>query len=1731
MAIGRHIRLGERGIDLESGSVLAGGRLMQLTPVEVRLLRYLAMRAGEVVSRDDVWREVWRGDERSLSRAIDSTVVRLRRKLEPDPRQPRYLRSIYGSGFVLENCEVAPTAGRGADPPPERVVGTRRAVEPSPLIGRDALCEQVALRVQGGARILALVGPPGVGKSAVAEAVALAVAGAYPGGTWTCELAGAVAEHDVMTRLATTFAAAGGARKDEGDAASWLAEVMSARGATLLLAHDAEQLAASGRNAIRELVARAPSLRVIVTTRRGWPGESAEVIEVPPLDETDAVALFRRRAGLPLDRITPSDLEATTALARRLDHLPLAIVLAASRAAVLSPAEITARLDRSPDLLNDPLIPGAHGSLARALAVSWDLLEPTAQRVLACCSLFGGSFNLDAVEASLDDKSGSVLDALQVLLAHHMIVACGVTQPNASRRFLLLRTIRDFSAQRLAVSGERPLARARLAACFGELALAAFVRISESADRDDLHQLAVEADNLRAVAAADPTRHAVHCRLALAALHNARGPHMLAREHAEGAEDLARSIGDRALVADTLLMRSVVSYLYQPTATALPTAVAAVEAARDAREPGLLARTLLHLGITLASGGEHARAAAAFEEAHELYRAQKSRPGLARSESLVAWSLATLERSEAAYERNRSALDRYRSIGPCRGHAIALVNQGAVALDLALPEARSILERALAMNAELGHTLGEATAHRLLAVTALLAADLARARAHVQAAIDKEAAVDDERNLAYSHVVRGVLGLYEGDLARASLDLGGASAVGEQHHDDLLCVRASAFAAVVCLRSGDTSFAKDYLDRAQRRAEGQASHGRIALLLDVVRRAFRGDSDTIDQADVGWDVRLALRGLRDLHAGTAARAVQSAHKASHHRGVHIDGPRMRARREQRCLSAGELADLAGTTKKSVHRAERGGPVSAAVARELSRVLEIPLVSIARLGPAETSRRLFLRGLSAPVVPPGWIERAEEVARIQALLTRSSDRRCVVALAGPVGIGKTAIAQYVAAACADAFPDGVVWIDGRSIVDAPNVQAVRRALCDALLLDPLLPARDADGVHERAFRHHLWERRVLLVLDDLLPESQVGTFIEAGIRCHVLVTTHVRHVADAIADDVIVIGPMSGAVSREVLGRPIDARRLAVDPAGTDELLMLAAGVPRTLQLIGRGLAREALTTPSHYARRIHQITESTANDFDPSAFAGSTLEAMAARFGPLLVLCRHLSPEAWSVLPILGLFDERPLPAWLVAAVADVDGQAALRGLGELVDLYFVRLTEDHALAPSEDRWLLADTHTRTLARALLGDRYDQRMERLIDAVLGALSHESRQPWRHSLAWYRRHGEILHRIFEHLSRDLPRDLSLAAMKGPADVPSVSVEPASARRLCELVVHLDLMVTTHPVVDSGVWLVRALVAAKNQPDPILYGRVLHQVGWCQASTTVDWLGGRVWFDAAQDLLLAAGDLLGAAAAHSLRMASWSEEDQRHHHAALALVRRSAAQGLELAQWLLRLGTMPAMVEAPSRRAADAELFDEARAAAERAGAAGAWIAALARASAATHRRIAGDGSHDEELEAALLDVIDRMPSGNDLVVAAILAQGAHFGLAMRQGNVARAREHAIAMWRRAIRLCDHDDIPHTAFILAQAVFFQMFAELLPVQPRHEQTCAMTLDGVVAGPRLPGLAGYSTSLLFSSDALRELLDLPCLDLIEALVGASYSTGDSARRNLQVLRRIRQGLPPFG
>jgi predicted ATPase len=349
----------------------------------------------------------------------------------------------------------------------------------TPLLGRDAeLAVARALLRRDDAGVLTFTGAGGSGKTRLALAVAESLRADFSEIIFV-PLAGVRDPTHVLPGIARAVGV------PDASTTPLLERVLDALRPlpTLLLLDNFEHVVGAAPQ-VADLVAGAPSLKVLVTSR--WPLRlrDEQVLPVPPLALPDAgdgapastvmrspaVALFvacvrRMRPSFAPDG---ADLGTIVEICRRLDGLPLAIELAAARCAFLSPRALLDRLGRRLDLLDaGPRdLPERQQTLRQAIAWSYDLLNPREQYLLRQLAVVAGEVTPDAITAvagpeSAGDAVDSLDDAASLVEKNLLQRADG---PDGEPRLRMLETIREFALEQLGACDERDGAQRRHAA-------------------------------------------------------------------------------------------------------------------------------------------------------------------------------------------------------------------------------------------------------------------------------------------------------------------------------------------------------------------------------------------------------------------------------------------------------------------------------------------------------------------------------------------------------------------------------------------------------------------------------------------------------------------------------------------------------------------------------------------------------------------------------------------------------------------------------------------------------------------------------------------------------------------------------------------------------------------------------------------------------------------------------------------------------------------------------------------------------------------------------------------------------------------------------------------------------------------------------------------------------------------------------------------------------------------
>ena len=441
-----------------------------------------------------------KGDDRAAYKRF-STPAELRRLVENDL-----------AVLLSERFEAAQPHKAVAD---VSVPAGTLPVPPTPLVGREREVGAVgASLLRDGVRLVTLTGPGGVGKSRLAVEVGARLTPSFKDGVRFVELAPVTAPEFVATTLARALGLReSGSRSLLDDLKAFL------RDKQLLLVLDNFEQVAEAAPLLAELLAAAPGVKALVTSRTVLHLSGERGFEVPPLAlpeggsegeledlaQVGAVRLFveRAQAAKPGFELSAENAPAVAEIVQRLDGLPLALELAAARVRLLPPQALLARLGNRLGLLTGGArdLPERQRTLRNTIAWSYGLLGRDEQRLFARLGVFAGGFDLEAAEALFSDGQAGISDVLEPLerLVDESLVR--QEERGGEPRFTMLETIREYALETLRETPDWREAHDRHAEHYVALAEAADPKLKGPGQLAWLARLETEHDNLRAAMA------------------------------------------------------------------------------------------------------------------------------------------------------------------------------------------------------------------------------------------------------------------------------------------------------------------------------------------------------------------------------------------------------------------------------------------------------------------------------------------------------------------------------------------------------------------------------------------------------------------------------------------------------------------------------------------------------------------------------------------------------------------------------------------------------------------------------------------------------------------------------------------------------------------------------------------------------------------------------------------------------------------------------------------------------------------------------------------------------------------------------------------------------------------------------------------------------------------------------------------------------------------------------
>jgi len=457
-----------------------------LCPPELPRLLYVKTPADKREPRLATLLARIRDDDRAAYKSFE-TPKELAQLIEND--LATLLAERFDQSRILVTADVASDADHVVEP-------VRLPVPLTGLVGRDDDIAAIVDRLEHGTRFVTLAGPGGIGKSRLAIAAARAAAQDFDDGAVFVDLSAVHDPQRVPNRIAQALDV-----RDTGDAPVLDNLITALRDRDILLVLDNFEQVLDAAPLLTRLLASAPGLALLVTSRSLLRVSGEQSYEVGPLAEDSSVSLFVERAHAvkPDFEITPENAAAVARVCTALDGVPLAIELAAARIRVLSPAELLDRLDRRLSVLvgGSRDLPERQQTIRRTIEWSTQLLAPEQRRLLARLGVFEGGFILEAAEfvgADGDDRA-DVLSDLAVLVDSSLVAQ---HDSDDRPRFTMQAIVREYAREQLHGDGELERARDAHARYFIDLGSRARLPLKAGGQREWMQRLGDERDNLRA---------------------------------------------------------------------------------------------------------------------------------------------------------------------------------------------------------------------------------------------------------------------------------------------------------------------------------------------------------------------------------------------------------------------------------------------------------------------------------------------------------------------------------------------------------------------------------------------------------------------------------------------------------------------------------------------------------------------------------------------------------------------------------------------------------------------------------------------------------------------------------------------------------------------------------------------------------------------------------------------------------------------------------------------------------------------------------------------------------------------------------------------------------------------------------------------------------------------------------------------------------------------------------
>jgi predicted ATPase/DNA-binding XRE family transcriptional regulator len=737
----------------------------------------------------------------------------------PPAERSTFVRVARGE---LRVDRLAPAANASPASPIPRI---NLPVLPTPLIGRQReVAELSQLLDDAQCRLLTLVGPGGIGKTRLAIETATQIQDRFAAGVYFVPLASVHNPRLLVPLIADAlgfpFASAGTANPQ-----SQLFGYLQAKELLLLIDNLEQLLVEPGIELLMELLAQAPQVKLLATSREALGLQDEWVFEVPglPIPETSqaatstqnpAVELFLQRARRANARftVTPADYPAIVRICQLVEGMPLGLELAAAWVRTLTCAEIAEQIAYGLDFLHLSArdLPPRHRSLRAVFDHSWQLLNAEEQRILCRLALFRGGFPPEAAAV----VAGATLADLATLLMKSFI------RRSATGRYELHELVRQFAAEQLA---QHPAEQSAAQTAHSHYYLTFFSHaagpLRSAAQQATLAALSAEMDNFRSAWAwaitqgdfvwIEPALHAFTLFYDLRGWFqegfDTLGHGLTALEIAytqSPADDtIQRALGH--LLSTRGLLASRLGH-YQQAQAMLERSLVLL---RPLSAPRVLVEALTILGTILELTGNYARALALYTEGWELATALGDR-WVAAVCRLCRTGLVGITQKlvtpEETYTALHAVMAEWRAIGDPRWIAIGLNHLSWNAMSLGrYAEGRAALEESVALALAVGDRWGTSYAYRGLGLIAQTLGDHQQAVTRFRQSLTTLSELGARQDVARLHTELSWSLFAQGDDAEAARGWRAALRMAGETSGTFIALEALVGLAMLQAKQGD----------------------------------------------------------------------------------------------------------------------------------------------------------------------------------------------------------------------------------------------------------------------------------------------------------------------------------------------------------------------------------------------------------------------------------------------------------------------------------------------------------------------------------------------------------------------------------------------------------------------------------------------------------------------------------------------------------------------------------------------------------------------------------------------------------------------------------------------------------------------------------------------------------------------------------------------------------------